>query len=132
MISIYDTASLREALAQPMKAELRSHIERHIRLARQNGLADDATHIVVIQPGDTENQIEAETGFSPVVDLQGLRFGDAGFIPYWDNLQDLGDHYELIQTIGNSGFAFVLLIEQAEGMWPELLALCQQHCHQLG
>lgn len=132
MISIYDTATLTAALAQPMKAELRGHIERHILLARQNGLAADATHLVVIQPGDTERQIEAETGFSPVVDQQGLRYGDPGFIPYWDHLQDLGDHFELIDTIGNSGFAFILLIEQAEGVWSELLALCQQHCHRPG
>lgn len=44
---------------------------------------------------------------------------------YWDHLQDRGDHFELIDTIGNSGFAFILLIDKAA--WPELVAMCRAH-----
>ena len=59
MISIYDTDSLTIALAQPMQTDLRGQIERHIDLARQNGLAADATHLLVIEPGDTERGAHA-------------------------------------------------------------------------
>lgn len=127
MISIYDTATLDTALAQAMKAELRSHIERHINLARKNGLAADATHILVIEPGDNERTIEDEIGFSPVIDSDGRCHGDPAFVPYWAHLQDQGDHYELIDTIGNSGFAFIILVPKLPGVWPELLALCREH-----
>jgi len=127
MISIYDTTSLEIARNQPLEPELRVHIDRHLELARQNGLADDATHILVVQPGDTERTIEDEIGFSPVIDMEGRRHGDPAFVPYWAHLQDRGDHFEIVETIGNSGFAFIILVLKTEGVWPELLALCREH-----
>jgi len=76
----------------------------------------DLTHIVVVKGCDTEETLKAELGFSPLVHpIDGTRFGQAGFHPYWDWLVDLGEWHEMIISIGNSGFAVIVLIERGSG-----------------
>ena len=128
MLSIYDAASLDVALALPLDPRLRGLIEKRIASARAKGLAD-MTHIVVVTPGDTEADIVAEVGWSPLVNpIDGCRFGEPGFVEHWDWLQGLeGYGLERVVTVGNSGFAFILLIENAPHTDAALAALCQQY-----
>ena len=86
------------------------------------------THLLIVQPGDTEAAIVQEIAFSLLVDpIGGLRFGSQGFVPFWDWLEDIGGWFEMIVTVGNSGFAFQLFIQNAEGVDPELLNLCRTY-----
>ena len=127
MLSLHDRASMAAAMGQPIEPALRTLLEARLDQAAEADLVD-LTHILVIQPGDTEEQIRAEIGFSPFVEpLDGVRFGTAGFYPHWAWLQDLGGWYEMIVTVGDSGFAFILLIEKAVGVLPELLSMCAHY-----
>ena len=45
----------------------------------------------------------------------------------WGWLAALDGWFELIVTVGDSGFAYVLLIEDADGTLPELLAMCRRY-----
>jgi hypothetical protein len=94
---------------------------------RKAGLLD-LTHILVIEPGDTEQAIVDAIGFSPLVSpLDGWRYGSNNFHPYWDGPVWRHDGwFELIVTVGNDGFAFILLIADEPGMLPELLDLCRE------
>ena len=123
MISIFDAASLSAALATPLDPRLRVMIEQRINSARKNGLAE-MTHIVVVQPGDTEADIVAEIAWSPLLNpIDGRRFGESGFVAPWDWLQRHdGGWYEMVVTVGNSGFAFVVLL--TPDMDPDLLQVC--------
>lgn len=87
----------------------------------------DMTHILIIGPDDTEADVIAEIGFSPL-ELERLRFSDSGLEPAWDVLHDHGGWFEMVFCVGNDGFAFVLLVEDCE---PKTLfvALCR---HRLG
>ncbi|MBA3510454.1 hypothetical protein [Sphingomonas sp.] len=88
----------------------------------------DLTHLLVVEAGDTEESIVEAAGFSPLTNtLDGRRFGSAGFEPQFEWLSDVGGHYELIQTVGNDGFAFHIFIPDREGVDPELLALCRNY-----
>lgn len=110
-------------LDQPLADELRAIITDRLTDAASIGLADQ-THITVIQPGDTERDIEQELGWSPLVHpLTGARFGSRDWTPCWAWLQDLGGWYELLHTVGNSGFAYILLIEKQQG---EFSSMCEQ------
>lgn len=133
MLSIYDAASLDVALALPLDPRLRGLIEQRIASARAKGLAD-MTHIVAIQPGDTEADIFAEVGWSPLVNpIDGCRFGEQGFVEHWDRLQGLeGYGWEMIVTVGGSGFAFVMLIEDAPDTDLALAALCKTYASKAG
>lgn len=119
----FDTkAALLAALEDPT---LPQPVAKRIRHCLDNGL-EDLTHILVIEPGDTEEAIVEAIGFSPLEDrLHGTRFGDPDFEPDWDWCHRHTGWWELIYTVGNDGFAFLLFVEDAEGVDDRLLTLCR-------
>lgn len=124
MLSLPDAAAIRAALNQPLDGKLHDILREALATAEANGVAD-LTHVLVVQAGDTEEAIEQELGWSPLEHpIDGHRFGTAKFEPYWAWLQDRGGWYELIHTIGNSGFAFLLLVEDSED--SPLARLCRR------
>lgn len=129
MISFNDRASLAGALSRPLEQRLRTLLAARLaRLVTPDGDLTDLTHIVVIESGDTEADIRRALGFSPLENpLDGTRYGSPAFQPFWDWLQRHNGWFELIVTIGNSGFADVLFIQDTDGVEPALLALCRTH-----
>ncbi len=125
MISLIDGASIADASTLPLEPRLAALIAARIaKLDTPYGNLGDLTHILVIEPGDTEANIVEAVGLSPLVNpIDGVRFGDAGFQPWWDWLQRHDGWFELVVCVGDSGFAFVLFI--AEDADPELLTLCR-------
>lgn len=123
MLSIYDEATAIAALRQPLDPTLRTIITDRLADAAKIGLADQ-THIVVVQAGDSEDAITGELGWSLLVNpMTEVRYGDPAFEPYWSWLQDLGGWHELVVTVGNSGFAYLILVEQAD---TTLSAMCSE------
>jgi hypothetical protein len=86
------------------------------------------THLLVVEAGDSEKDIVEEVAFSPFVNsLDGARFGSPGFQPPFDWMEAHPGWFELIQTVGNDGFAFVLFVEDAPGTDRELVELCRAY-----
>ena len=118
MLSLIDPAAMIAAL--PTLAPLPRRRVQDI----LDGQLADLTHILIIGPDDTEADIAAEIGFSPL-DLERLRFSDSGLEPAWDVLHDHGGWFELVFCVGNDLFAFVLLVEDCQdGRFPALQAAC--------
>jgi hypothetical protein len=127
MLSLYDEATTKAALALPIDPDLRALLTTRIVHYAAADLAS-ATHILVIQPGDTGSDIERKIGFYPTNNIiDGVCSGSAAFHPFWDWLQDLGGWFEMIVTVGDSGFAYILLIQDAEGVDPDLRGMCRTH-----
>jgi len=127
MLSLYDEATTKAALALSIDPGLRALLTTRIVHYAAAGLAS-ATHILVVQPGDTESAIEREIGFYPTTNIiDGVCSGSGAFHPFWDWLQDLGGWFEMIMTVGDTGFAYILLIQDADGVDPDLLTLCKTH-----
>lgn len=128
MLSLFTPPAIDAALRLLLEPHLRRLLTDRIDHYRAAGLLD-LTHIVVIEPGDTEHNIIEAIGFSPLVNpMDGARYGSAVFHPYWDGpLWRHDGWFELIVTVGNSGFAFVLLIADADGVPLALLDLCRAH-----
>jgi hypothetical protein len=125
MISLHDRASLEAASHLQLDERLRPILLDRIKHYETENLLY-LTHLLIIWPGDTEQDIAAETGLSPLVNpLDGSRYGSPAFQPWWDWLQRHDGWFELIVTSGNSGFAFVLFIQDAPGADPDLIALCR-------
>lgn len=124
MLSFYDRASLRDALTPRLRADLRELLHKRIHQIFDDGLAD-LTHLLVIEAGDTEDMVREEIGFSPL-EVEGVRYGAPGFLPRWDIMHHHRGWFEMVFCIGNSGFAVVLLIEDAQNSsFPELRAACR-------
>jgi len=96
-----------------------------IRQTIANGL-EELTHILVVNAGESEENIVREIGWSPLEHpIDGYRHDDSRFEPYWDWLKDHGGWFELIHSIGTD-YAYILLIEDAGN--SDLVRMC--HCDQ--
>jgi hypothetical protein len=124
MLSFYDAAGLRNALTLPLRADLRELLHQRITQIFADGL-EDLTHIVALCRGDTEAMLKAEVLFSPL-EWDGRRWGDPGFQAWWDWLHDHGGWFELIYCVGDSGFAYILFVEDCDHpALMHLLAMCR-------
>jgi hypothetical protein len=130
MLSLYDKASMESALASPLDPCLHQLLADRIHDAAETELLD-LTHLLVVQSGDCEHTIAEEICLSPLTNpIDGERFGSPDFHPWWDWLQQHDGWFEMIITVGNSGFAFLLLIQDAQGVQPELLSLCRTYAEE--
>ncbi len=125
---IFDTAAAIAAAPQnttdPLLAEL---LAERVRDWASHGLLG-LTCLLVLEAGDTEKSIIEAAAFSPLANtLLDERFGSPGFAPQFDWLFDAGGFFELIQTVGDGGFAFHIFVPDRQGVDPELLALCRAY-----
>ena len=128
MIIIFDRAAMAHVLTLDLNPQLRSLLERRFaNLVTPWGDLTDFTEWIILEAGDTEEDICREVGFSPFVDpLEGRRWGTAGFRPFWDYLAREDEHFVMIQSFGSS-FAYVLIVPEAEGIMPDLLRMCREY-----
>jgi hypothetical protein len=124
MLSFHDAASVAASPSAVDDPHLQQLLDDAVRQwAASNVL--NLTHLLILQPGDTEEAIRETAGFSPLIDpVDGHRFGSPSFTPYWDQLRDHGGWFELTVCVGDSGFAYVLFIADRPG---ELLTLCRTY-----
>lgn len=134
MLALHSRVEIEDALGSSLDCRLRVLIAECIKqdIGHQTYSLLDYTTIVVARPGDTERAIRRELGFSPLINpLDGSRFGTPAFHPFWDVLKAHHSWWELIYTIGNDGFAFVLFVQDADGVDPDLLDLCRTESRRL-
>ena len=97
------------------------------RLARLDEALLSFTDIVAVQPGDTERALVSALGHSPLVDpWDGHRWPDPRFQPGWDFVGAYSAAYQLNLSYGST-FGQIVLVERADGVLPELLALCRAY-----
>jgi hypothetical protein len=129
---IYDGVSAAHALGCSLDPPMRAALEAEIALltACEHDLTD-WTDIALIQPGDSEDDIGQEVGFSPLTNpISNVRFGEPGFEPGWDHLSIHGGVFRFVFTFGST-HATILLVPDADDILPELLTLCRQYAAQI-
>lgn len=126
MLSLHTRELALQALDQRLNESLRALLVARIGQVHAAGL-DDCTHYIVFGVGDTEFDLMAEIGMTPLVDPLGPRFADASFEPWWDLLRHHDGWFELVICVGDTGFAYVLFIEDAGTTDAALLALCRHY-----
>ena len=91
--------------------------------------ADELGPFIVVEPGDTDADIEAETGFSILHSpYNGTQFGDPGFSPAFEFAESHSDQlFELVYVVGDGGYGYNILIANAPGVDSTLLAFCQAY-----
>jgi len=128
MKTLFDRASMESALTLDLDPKLLALLKARIEgLVTAEHDLTECTEFVVVEPGDREEDLLREVGFSPLVEpIDGARFGSNGFRPYWDWLARHDGWYELVESFGG-GFAYVLFVQDAQGVDPQLLALCRRY-----
>jgi len=127
MITPFDRASMERALTLDLDPTLHVLLKARIgALVTDHHDLTECTEFVVVEPGDREEDIVREVGFSPLVEpIDGARFGGKAFHPYWDWLAKHEGWFELVEFGG--GFAYVLFIKDDDRVDPQLLALCRRY-----
>ena len=84
--------------------------------------------VVVVEPGDTVEQLEQDLGCSILQDpWDGTRFGDDGFTPGFEVLEEHPAFYELVIVPGDGDFGVVIFIPKQDGISAELLHFCETY-----
>lgn len=128
MITIYDRAAMARVLTLDLDPPLRRLLQRRFAsLVTPWGDLTDWTEWIILESGDGEDDIVREVGFSPLFEpIDGARFGSMGFRPFWDHLDHEEGHFVMVQSFGST-FSYILIVPDADGIFPELLALCRQY-----
>jgi hypothetical protein len=81
--------------------------------------------LIVIEPGDTVEALERESGCRILHNLfDDCHFGDPTFSPSFEALEEHVGCYELAFILSDGGFGVDFFIPMQPGIDPELLAMC--------
>lgn len=111
MLHLTDRAAITAALASDIDPALRDLLAtRAAALVTNDYDLTDCTEFLVIEEGDTEADIVAAVGFSPLIDpIDGYRIGEPGFQPGWDWIGERGDWLEMTFSFGADHAVIILL-----------------------
>ncbi len=111
MLHLTDRAAITAALASDIDPALRNLLAtRAAALVTNDYDLTDCTEFLVVEEGDTEADIVAAVGFSPLVDpIDGYRIGEPGFQPGWDWIADRGDWLELSFSFGSDAAVIMII-----------------------
>ena len=88
---------------------------------------DEHGFFILVEPGDTSDRIESETGYSLLKSLfNGTAYGDPEFSPDFEYLEDHGSFCEAVFIFTDSGFAVVMIVPKEEGIDGRILELCAE------
>jgi len=90
--------------------------------------ADIHGFMIVVEPGDSVDVLEAESG-CPILRsyIGNARYGDPEFKPVFECLEEHPSCYEMVFVPGDGDFGIVIFIPKQDGIDPELLAMCAEY-----
>jgi hypothetical protein len=87
----------------------------------------DLGYILVIEPGDSLEAIQAQIGFDILSNRwTGLRYDQDGFTPSFEFIEDFGFCYEAVWIVSDTGWGIEAIVPKVEGIPPELLDMCKR------
>lgn len=117
MLHLTDRAAITAALASDIDPALRDLLAtRAAALVTGDYDLTDCTEFLIVEEGDTEADIVAAVGFSPLIDpIDGYRLGEPGFEPGWDWVADRGGWLELCFSFG-ADHAVLLVVARGNSL----------------
>jgi hypothetical protein len=84
--------------------------------------------LLVVEPGDSVAALEEESG-CPILynPFDGTRFGDPGFAPMFEAIEEHPGCFEVVAILNDDGFGVALFVPKQPGIDPELLGMCARH-----
>lgn len=82
-------------------------------------------YFVIVEAGDSIATIDAQLGFSILANrFSGICFGQPGFVPSFEFVEEFSGCFELVYILDQSGFGIEVLVPKVAGIASELLELC--------
>jgi len=122
---------LRDAESIPYPA-IRDLVRQRITELSQGEPFDPATMgaLVLVEPGDSAAQLEAECGCLITTGLFGdTKYGDPDFMPCFEWLEHHAEAncYEMLFVMTDDGVGTALFVPDEPDIDPELLAFCREY-----
>ncbi len=113
--------------AQINDSEIRYLVELRIHaLSTEPYDPDDLGYFLVMEPGDSLEEINTQLGFSILCNrFSGIKFGDADFTPSFEFVEEYASCYDMVFILSDDGFGVEVFIPKSIDI-PELLAMCQK------
>ena len=125
MIILRDPQQLTQVVQPEIKAFLRRRF--HDICAPEPYDPDEHGFFILVEPGDTSEQIELDTGYSLLKSLfNGTVYGNPDFTPDFECLEDHVGFYEAVFIFTDSGFAVVMIVPKEEGIDVGILEICAE------
>jgi hypothetical protein len=87
----------------------------------------DLVLFVLVEPGDDLAAVDDALGFPVMANrFDGIAFGEPGFTPSWDVLEEHAQFYELVWIFGDDGSGVTIFVRKTEGVSTQLLSMCRQ------
>jgi len=92
-------------------------------------VADQHGYMIVVEPGDTAQELEQESGCAILHDLfEDIPYGNPDFTPSFEILEehygtDGTVFYEMLFITNDDGFGITLFVPKAEGIDRDLLSM---------
>lgn len=123
MLIITSDEDMERAQADPV---LRTILTGHVkRLAEYELPLEDLARFYICEPTDTDF-----TGWSPLIDRDGVTFGEAGFSHDWEYLRSHHGYWEIVFILSDDGFGHVVLVKDDPAVTSPLLDLCRLYADQ--
>ena len=89
---------------------------------------DEHGFFILVEHGDTSEQIESATGYSLLKSLfYNTVYGDPDFTPDFEYMEDHGSFFEAVYIFNDSGFAVIIIVPNEEGIDGKILELCAEY-----
>ena len=109
--------------------EIRSLVQERFKQIAGDEPFDWQRHgnIFVLEPSDTAAEVEALSGCPILNDVFGeFAFGDPGFLPAAEVMEEGASWYELGFVLNDDGFTVIIFVPKNDGIDAELLAMCAE------
>ena len=122
MQSITDGVSLARALSSTIDGSVKRLLIR--RRDQLGGEITDDVLILIIEAGDTPDEVERQLGFSPLENPgDGSRWGQPDFSPGFEFCEDLGFCWEMTFEFG--ALTCVVIVQNKPGVHVRYLDFCR-------
>jgi hypothetical protein len=129
MLSIRNSADMDRALVSLLDPALRRLLTlRRDQLAEDGLDLEEIVHIIVVRPGDTLAEVEAEAGVAIATNLvDGSMLGDPEFEPLFEYVTRKDGYLEAVMILSDDGFGLVLFVPDTIEIDPAISLLLRRH-----
>lgn len=129
MLSIRNSADMDRALVSLLDPALRRLLTLRRDQLTEDGLdLEEIGHFIVVRPGDSLAEVEAEAGVAIATNLvDGSRLGDPEFEPLFEYVTRKDGYLEAIMILSDDGFGLVLFVPDTIEIDPAISLLLRRH-----
>ena len=93
--------------------------------------AAELGYFLVVESGDTIEAITTQVGTAILCNrFTGIHYDQTGFTPSFEFVEEFPACYDMVFILSDDGYSVEVFVQKADGVSPDLLAMCQRYAVQ--